>query len=104
MQNGRFVSPDGRASWTNGFAGAHSRSGVPFAGVKSCGLLRHSPPPAENVAEESDSVGDCQKDSTRHRRPPCEAHKLLEEISEATIDGTRKEHMELPATRAADHR
>jgi predicted AAA+ superfamily ATPase len=50
------------------------------------------------VAEESDSVGDCQKDSTRHRRPPCEAHKLLEEISEATIDGTRKEHMELPAT------
>ena len=27
-----------------------------------------------------------------------EAHKLLEEITEATIDGTRKEHMELLAT------
>ena len=26
------------------------------------------------------------------------AHKLLEEIKESTIDGTRKEHMELLAT------
>ena len=32
-----------------------------------------------------------------------ETHTLLEEIAEATIDGTRKQHMELLGHRAAAH-